>query len=245
MKIVSFRDLTLMHIDDKKIMVVACDSCGGIGMKEEDIVKVPYEVLGYFTTSVVLCELLAIGATPIMVVDNICMEMKHAGEGIIKGIHQALEEIHLDGKKMLTGSTEENMKVIQSGLGITCLGIIDKDYWSFPKTYAGDDLFVIGSPKLGKEVSKNKGLSNLQIIDIIRNKNEIHEILPVGSKGIGFEISELCRCNTLNFQYSKENTVDIYKSAGPGTCVLVSGIGKFIVQYLEELMCEHYYLGRF
>lgn len=245
MKIEHFRDLTLLHIDEKNLMVVTCDSSGAIGMKELDEVKVPYEILGYFTVSVALCELLAFGAVPSLIVDNICMEMKTAGEGIINGINQALDEIGLDGDKMLTGSTEENMTVKQSGLGITCIGMIDKQVWEKPKTYPSDDLFLIGTPKVGDEVVRGNGLSNLQVINKIKQLRGIHEILPVGSKGVGYEVKELCLSNAIEIKYSPHHNIDLQKSAGPATCVLVSGEKDKINNILGDLDCEYGYLGSF
>ena len=37
----SHRDVNLVSIKDDLYMAVACDSCGGVGEKEGDVVKVP------------------------------------------------------------------------------------------------------------------------------------------------------------------------------------------------------------
>ncbi len=49
-----YRDLTLVTLDEGRVLVVACDSAGGIGPKELDSVKVPGYVLGRFTARVAL-----------------------------------------------------------------------------------------------------------------------------------------------------------------------------------------------
>ncbi|MFZ7119927.1 MAG: selenophosphate synthase [Eubacteriaceae bacterium] len=245
MRIEKFRDLTLVHIDENIITVLACDSCGGIGLRELDVVKADYEVLGYFTTSVVLCELLAFRAKPTIIVNNICMEMEPSGRLVIDGIKKAAEEIQLNIENMLTGSTEENMPVKQSGIGITCMGIVDKRTWTIPKTNKNDSLYAIGKPKVGEEVLKDSMMSNLQVINYLKDKDGINEILPVGSKGISFEVNELCKCNNLSFKYLEKIDVDINKSAGPATCILVSGDNNLIEKYLGEKNITHSILGEF
>jgi hypothetical protein len=34
MEVRKIRDLSLITLDEKRTMVIACDSCGGVGMKE-------------------------------------------------------------------------------------------------------------------------------------------------------------------------------------------------------------------
>ncbi|HHY18163.1 MAG TPA: alpha-ribazole-5-phosphate synthase, partial [Firmicutes bacterium] len=53
-----YRDLTLVSLTEDCVLVIACDSAGGIGPKELDSVKVPGYVLGRFTARVALMELL-------------------------------------------------------------------------------------------------------------------------------------------------------------------------------------------
>lgn len=245
MKIKSYRDLTFIDIDEEKMMVIACDSCGGIGLKEYDVVKTSYEIVGYYTAKLVLCELLAIGAKPILMVDNLCVEMNPAGEGIIKGIYQAFEEINMDGEKLLTGSTEENMLVKQTSMGISCIGIIDKTKWTLPRTILNDDLILVGTPKVGNEVLEEGNISVLPIINEMKCKIGVHEILPVGSKGVKYEVQELCNTSELKFDYINNIKVDITKSAGPATCFLVSGEMEKIEKEIKSFNCDYYFLGKF
>ena len=50
----------------------------------------------------------------------------------------------------------------------------------------------------------------------------IHEILPVGSKGVRFEAEELAGYSGLKFMENKLNKIDLESSAGASTAVLVS-----------------------
>ncbi len=52
------------------------------------------------------------------------------------GIGAALDEIGLDRETMLTGSTEENIPVTVTGLGMTVIGKIDNTHWTYPKAKA-------------------------------------------------------------------------------------------------------------
>lgn len=245
MKIEKYRDLTLLHVNNDCILVIACDSCGGIGSKELDVVQVDFEVVGYFTAAVVLCEILAFGAIPQIIVNNFCVEMNPTGDKILLGIKEAIEEIGLDSNHLLTGSTEENIPVIQTGIGLTCIGAIDSKLWIKPKTELGDELFVIGIPRVGVELINANEISNLKIISQINHHLGIHEILPVGSKGIEYEVNELCRCNNLRLSYTENIPLDMKKSAGPVTCVLVSGVKDIIIKKLETLGATYHYLGKF
>ncbi len=224
MNITKFRDLTLININDDQIMVIACDSSGGIGDKEFDVVKVDPEVVGFYTTQVALMEILAIGANPITVVNALAVEMDPTGLGIIRGVKRALKPLNLPEDQIVTGTTEENIPVCQTAMGMTIIGIINKN--DFRKTTAlKDDIAVaIGIPKVGDEVIADKGREILTIdlmLKLIKYK-EVNEILPVGSKGILYEFGEMGRTNNLEFIIEDNLDVDVYKSAGPGTCAIIS-----------------------
>jgi hypothetical protein len=243
LKVNKFRDLTLMHINEETMMVLACDSCGGIGMKKHDALETPQEVVGYLTAGVALSELLAFRAKPITIVNNFCVEMNPTGEKIIGGIKKAITDCGLDQEMLLTGSTEENMPTVQTSIGITAIGMIDLKNWTKPKTYKGDDLIVVGKPKVGSEVLKSKEIPNIKIISLIKDILGINEILPVGSKGIDYEIGELCKSNDLDFKYTQTVEVDIKKSAGPVTCFIISGQKETILEQLTKYNVSYSYLG--
>lgn len=224
MNIIKFRDLTLIHINEEQIMAIACDSSGGIGNKESDLVKVDPEVVGFYTTQVALMEILAIGAEPITIVNALAVEMDPTGLGIIRGVKKALEPLHLPEDKIVTGTTEENIPVCQTAMGMTIIGIINKDKFRKTTALKGDIAVVIGMPKVGDEVIADGGREILTIERILKLKEykEINEILPVGSKGILYELGEMARTSDLKFTLEKDLKVDIYKSGGPGTCAIIA-----------------------
>lgn len=224
MKITKYRDLTLIDINKEQILVISCDSSGGIGDKENDVVKVPPEVVGYFTAQVGLMEILSFGAKPITIVDTLSVEMEDTGYKIIEGIKEALEPLEFDISNLITGSTEENIPVTQTGIGITIVGIIDKDKWKKPTTTGGLFAAVVGLPKVGDEVSEDNKRTIMDVGKLLKlkEKDYIKEILPVGSKGILHELNEMAKTNNINFELEDNLNVDIKKSGGPSTCVIIS-----------------------
>ncbi|WP_458785798.1 AIR synthase related protein, partial [Vallitalea sediminicola] len=110
-----FRDITLLSFDHKNILTVACDSCGGIGNKEHDVIKVDPYVTGYYTAVVSLSETIALGAEPVTVINTFAVEMEDTGKRIMEGINDALDKIGLDRESVVTGSTEENIPVTVTG----------------------------------------------------------------------------------------------------------------------------------
>lgn len=224
MKIYKFRDLTLIDINDSQRLVISCDSAGGIGDKQGDVVKTSQEILGYFTTNVALMEVLSYGAKPITVVNNLCVEMDPSGIEIIKGIKRALKPLNIDCDNIITGSTEENIPVISTGLGITIIGLVDKKDVRVKSSKEKDLVVAIGTPKVGDMViqDKEKTIMNVERLLKLLKMDYIKEILPVGSKGIEYELGELAETNELNYELFNEIDLDINKSAGPGTCVIAT-----------------------
>ncbi|WP_338037303.1 AIR synthase related protein [Marinitoga litoralis] len=200
-----------------KELIISCDSSGAIGNKEMDVVKVSPDIVGYYGAHVALCENIAYGATPITIVNTLSVEMNNTGKEIIKGIRRAIDLINID--VIITGSTEENFPTIQTGIGITVIGIKEKNI-NF-KTEKGDIAVLIGLPKLGEEVLNSKEILRLDILKTLRNSNYLNEIVPVGSKGIFHEINEISKIWNLEFNLFNNN-IDLYKSAGPATCAIIT-----------------------
>lgn len=218
MKISRYRDLTIIEDEGKKL-IIACDSSGGIGPKQLDVVKVDGYIVGRFLTRVVLMELISVGAKPVAIIDTLAVEMNPTGVEIIEGIIEETEQININGRDLLNGSTEENILVQQTGVGITAIGYCHTLHvHSFP----GDYLVCIGNPKVGAEVFlDDEEICDLLTIQQIRNIRGVHEIVPVGSKGVMYEITELLNRNQLTYT-SKEVKLDVMKSAGPVTCAIIT-----------------------
>lgn len=223
MKITKHRDLTLIDINQDQVLVIACDSSGGIGEKENDIVKTSPEIVGYFGAQVAMMEILSFGAKPISLIDTLAVEMEDTGRRVIKGIKEALEVLDFNMENIITGSTEENFPVTVTGVGITVIGIMDKKNLVLKKTKAGFISALVGLPKVGNEILENsRDIMTIENLLKLKEKNFIKEILPVGSKGILYELEEMAKTNKLQLLLEKDIKSDIHKSAGPSTCAVVS-----------------------
>lgn len=224
MEIKKLRDLTMVHISDDQELVIACDSCGAIGNKEMDIVKTTPEIVGYFTCRVPLAEVIAIGAEPITVINTLSVEMNDTGKGIIQGIKRAISPLGLPEDIIVTGSTEENFPVCQTGIGVTIIGIINKDKWQKPITRSGYLAVVAGLPKVGQEVldDEERTIISPRVIKELRKIEDVGEIVPVGSKGVIHEIKEIAKTNYISYKLNDKLLVDINKSAGPATCAVIT-----------------------
>lgn len=232
-----YRDLTIIDITDTKRMVIACDSSGGIGNKPHDLVQVEPEIVGFYGAHVPLMELLATGAQPVTLINNLCVEMDTTGERIIKGIRRCLEPLKLNDDLIVTGSTEENVPVTQTGIGVTAIGLIDVDKWRLKTIKPGDIMVLLGLPLVGHEVTRDKGRSSMSMDIMLKlvKQTYIKDILPVGSKGILHEMKVMASTNSLDYSLLNEASLDLYRSGGPSTSVIIS-IEKDRLEDLKDLV---------
>lgn len=215
------RDVEVVTLNESQVLVAACDSSGAIGMKELDQVKVPWSVTGRFGARVALLEVLSSGAVPQIITVAISNEPEPAGEEILKGVRDELKTINMPSLPMAI-STEKNIVTKQTGLGITVVGLCKKDELRIGRSKRDDSIFCLGYPKVGSEVGSPDDPEILQAIDIERLlKNQaVHDIVPVGSRGIGGEAQALAE--TMNAEFIPESigVLDLEKSGGPSTCVI-------------------------
>ena len=85
----------------------------------------------------------------------------------------------------------------------------------------GQLIACIGVPKVGAEVS----LDDPETVDLLLLKtllelDYVSDIIPVGSKGIGYEAGVLAA--TAGLKAAFDTRLDLEKSAGPATCLLTS-----------------------
>lgn len=213
-----YRDLTIVSRDNK-YLVIACDSCGGIGPKPLDVVQVPGYVLGRFLARTPLMELLSVGVQPFALLDTLCVEMNPLGQEIMRGIQEEAESIKGEYPLVLNGSTEDNILTSQTGAGIVVMGETERWNWN---SRSGDLVIVLGTPKVGQQVKLgDPEICDLPIIFFLRKLVEIHEIVPVGSKGIKYELDNLLARNNLTF-HPQCWPEFLNRSAGPSTCVLIT-----------------------
>jgi len=190
MNIMQIRDITIIDYDENNYLGIACDSCGGIGYKECDLVKASPQLTAYHTGKVVLAELMSMGFTPFVLADGLAVEMNDTGKQLIEGFNQVLSKLSFSVH--LTGSTEENIKTVQTSMGVTCIGFCNKNKLKFNKTKSGDICLLVGLPMVGKEVLQNADkILDMDDFEKLFNCDFIKEMLPVGSRGIECELNDL------------------------------------------------------
>ena len=222
MEIRQIRDVTVITLDENRYLGISCDSCGGIGNKEMDVVKTEPEISARETAKVVLAELLSLGMEPLVLADGLAVEMDDTGRRIIKGFEESLEQLRTC-KVHMTGSTEENMRTVQTSMGVTGVGICEKNKFRYLKTKAGDICMLAGLPLVGYDVVNNPDkVLTIRDFEEFYLSDKIKEILPVGSRGIDEELQELSGYNGLGFVYDSDLSVDVHKSAGPSCCCLLT-----------------------
>ncbi|MEJ2635360.1 MAG: AIR synthase related protein [Calditrichia bacterium] len=224
-KVRPVRDLLITELDNNLMLVVASDSDGGIGPKPSDNVRISGYELGRLAVRVPMLEMLASGALPLFIVDVLAVEMEPTGRDIIRGVREEVAEAGLDGSAVVTGSTEDNIPTIQTGMGVVAIGLVSKNDFRPGSSLPGDTVICVGIPKSGmtdKIHYADPEIADLKAVKTVRSIEGIHDILPVGSKGIGYELDQLAQSAGLSSRIEDPPAVDLKKSAGPSTCFLVS-----------------------
>ncbi|TDP14359.1 AIR synthase related protein [Halanaerobium congolense] len=222
MKVInSLRDISLLQINEKEVLVIACDSAGGIGEKKYDQIKVSNKILGKYTVKVPLMEVMSIGAEIISVIDNLAVEYNPTGKEIIAGIKENLKLIN--SAELLNGSTEENIKTVQTALGVTVIGKTTLEKLK-KYTFSNKNNIIVaaGLPLVGENLMKYKSKAvNLKKFLQLKELDYISQFLPVGSKGILYEAKIMAKENNYDFELIN-NKLDLLKSAGPASVILLS-----------------------
>lgn len=247
-------DVSLYHLTPTLSMAIATDSSGGIGKKIHDVVTVPLSQVGYYTAAVPLMELMALRAEIVGIVDNLCVELEPSGREIIEGIRILMEELNLEGT-LLNGSTEENIPVTMTALGVTAIGLIDYVKCGEYESRNGDTVLLIGFPKSGEVFLREELIEGrnetVRAIDILHFSENplVHQIRPVGSKGISYELEDLVQSmNDLNFQQvdfeGQTSIVDLSISAGPATCCILTMCERDVQEFIKSLNLPVTVLGK-
>ena len=211
------RDVAVIPLNKEEELVIATDNSGSTGMREHDDVKVPYDIVAYFNFRVAWMECVAAGAVPFAVVlHNFSGET--AWPQLVKGIQHGMQELAIKDLE-ITGSTETNFSLMQSAVGMSIIGR-RKIEWE-EGIYSGMAKMkaaVIGKPLVGNEViDKKYAIAPLKLFQWVANQPDVLSLLPVGSKGILYELEHLFADRL--WQFTAE--VDMQKAAGPATCFIV------------------------
>lgn len=221
------RDVEVAFLNEEECLVAACDSCGAIGSKELDVVKVPPYITGRFTARVALLEVVSVGAVPQIITVAVSNEPDPTGAEILEGVRDELRAFELSSLRMAI-STEKNMPTQQTALGISIVGVCLKSKLRIATSQAGDIVYCLGLPKVGPEVKSPDDLEIVQARDVryLLKQEGVHDIIPVGSKGIRAEVELLA--SGLNYTFVAESSnslpIDLDKSAGPSTCLIFTAL---------------------
>jgi len=246
-KIRSVRDLLIMELTEEFWMIVASDSDGGIGPKIKDTVHCAGYDLGRFAARVPLMEMIACGAVPVIIVDVLAVEMDPTGKDIIEGIRDEAEQAGMNKNLVVTGSTEDNVETVQTGLGVVVIGIIKKEDFRPGKSEANDAVICVGYPKSAPAdiISFNDNvIANLDVMRRVSKLDFVHDILPVGSKGIKYELHQLAGSADLKPSIVQNVEINTHKSGGPTTCFLVSLPENFVDRFIMEIKNPVTKIGR-
>jgi hypothetical protein len=217
------RDVRLFAFGRGQILVVSCDSAGGIGPKPLDNLRVDGYTVGRFTARVALMEALSVGAEPFCLANTLTVEPEPTGIQIVKGIRDELRYGQLDSRIVMAQSTEKNISIRQTGVGVTVIGIVARPSIRIGQCRRGDVMVAIGMPHVGREVmlgEKHRRIADTRDIRILLKHRFAHEIIPVGSQGILHEAQTVAHDSNLRFRLGRGLKVDVEKSAGPATVAL-------------------------
>jgi hypothetical protein len=233
------RDISIIPSSSNEEIIVGTDNSGGIGTKEEDIVKVDDRITAYYSTRVAVMEVLAVKAKPFSVIIH-NFSGDNVWEAYKKGTETALKEAELD-EVQITGSTESNFPLKQSALGITVLGkkSVVKNEKALEHGYS---YAVIGAPLTGNQVLENFEMAApLSLFTKCCRHSAILDLIPVGSKGILEELRVLTGDASLS-EKNIECPLDILVSGGPSTSFLVKFVKEDEVKVREFAGCYYHSL---
>lgn len=211
------RDVLSISFSEHDELILASDCSGGIGSKPADLVQVKPEIVGYFCFRVAAMECLAVGAR-LRAVQLMNLTSDSAWERYSEGVKKGLAELGLEAIP-ITGSSESNFLLKQSALGVTCIGMREKQSDETVKdnlSYA-----LIGTPLVGDEVMAHpSAVAPLSLFMRCTHHSSIIDILPVGSKGVLAELSLMIGRPLTRGEIISE--LDVEKSSGPSTSFIIS-----------------------
>jgi hypothetical protein len=170
-------------------------------------------------------EVLAVGAVPICIAAPLAVEPTPTGSQIIKGIRSEMRHAGLEPQTPIVDSTEKNFKVRQTGAGVTVIGLARAESLRVGQCVPGDEVFVVGLPCVGAEVlsrERHHAIADTMDVRNFVDSGFVHEVIPVGSRGIIHEANIIAQDSNLRFKPDSKAQIDLTKSAGPGTAILIA-----------------------
>jgi hypothetical protein len=231
------RDVEIIWLSQEQCLIVACDSCGGIGAKEQDVLKVDPIYVAQLITRNALLEVAAVGAKLQMITATIANEPEPTGRLLVDGIRKELEEAHL-GHVSIVISTEKYFKTVQTSFGITMVASAMRNDLRVDCSKSGDYVYCLGLPRIGSEVIKLTEAEMIQSghVEKLLQLFGVHDVIPVGSQGIYGEATALAKTVGAPMEFEASLSIDIHKPAGPCTCLLVTSERPLDSVKFEEIL---------
>lgn len=220
---------------DGTFWIIACDSVGGIGAKPADAYPADPRTVAHYAARVPLIEAMAAGASPQIVVDTLSVELEPTGREMIAEVRHLAASLGL-GPDRVTGSTEDNVPTAATALGVTVFATASS---LRPGTAsAGERLVLLGRPTSAPhdriEIGDRRMVALSTLADVL-GIDGVSDALPVGSKGVGHEAQVLAETNGLEWRPSADHGVDLTRSGGPASCVLVAVRADALARVLAVL----------
>ena len=218
-------DVSILKIPTGHAIVAGSTSSGAVGPKEMDKVKVDGRILGKFLARVALMDVIATGAFPLLLSVTLGVEKNPTGNEIIEGIKREARSIGLDPNQVLMENTEDNFLTVQTGAGLTVVGLANDDELRVGKTMPGDLIVAIGRPKVGDEViaAEVRGeIADLKNVIQLTGRKYVHDIAPVGGFGVVNEAKMMAYGVGRQLKLFEVQGLDLNKTAGPATVVLAT-----------------------
>ncbi|ARA99310.1 MULTISPECIES: AIR synthase related protein [Geobacillus] len=213
------RDVLFLPLTDGVELAIAADGSAAVGEKQGDAVFVPAETTAYFAARVALMELVSVGAeAKAVVLQNFIADERW--EALCRGIRQAGSELGLD--LPITGSSESNFATVQSALGVTAIGTVAHGQKRIGITPETAKFAVIGRPLVGSAVLVHSDwIAPLSLVAELLASPYVYELIPIGSKGIYYEWTQLLVANGRQW-CACACPLPLFASGGPATSLLIS-----------------------
>ena len=211
----------LLIVDGSPPLVIACDSVGGIGPRPADLVRVPADVVAHFAARVPLLEALCSGARPVALINTLCHDMAEATV-FINTFRAVASEVGIR-PDAVTGSTEENVPSPATGVGVTVIGTLKGDLLTGGGR-PGDVVICVGWPRSAPHDEVFIGhpdIVPLSTVQALVTTGAVHDALPVGSRGIGYEAGQLAESSGCALTWLP-HPLPLDASGGPASCVLLA-----------------------
>jgi ribosomal protein S8 len=218
-------DVSILKMPTGHAIVTGSTSSGAVGPKEFDRVKVDGQVLGKFLARVALMDVITTGAFPLLLSLTLGVEKQSTGAAISEGVSREARSIGLDPQQVLLENTEDNFETVQTGAGLTVVGLANENELRLGKTLPGDLIVAVGRPKVGEEViaAEARGeIADLRNMAQLCQCRYVHDISAVGGFGIASEAKMMAYGVGRQLKLWEKSGVDLNKSAGPATVVLVT-----------------------